>query len=136
MIRILVQGIVALSAVGCTTPAMETGRVKDLSVEDLQKKGKRLSAEEVRALITNATVEGRTLDGTSYTLRTNEQGTYTGTTDRGQFTGKWSVNEKGQACYYTAQRYSSSPCTDEYVMDGRHYSVTSSGVVLERKYSR
>jgi hypothetical protein len=135
----LATSVVVLVVLAACAAVTEPGRSKDVKVDDLKANGKRLSAEEVKALMVGSTMEGVTLDrAIPYKLRATDDGRYTGESGTGnRFTGKWNVNDKGQICTYTDQRAGGGdPCADYYVMGGKYFAITPSGAVMERRFTK
>lgn len=121
----------SLLIAGCATSAA------GIDADELARNGRLVSGKELRLLFTQATVEGKDVNGVEYTLRTDEEGTYKGVTTRGDsFVGKWSINDQGEVCFDTLGDAIRTPCTGQYVLGGKYYGLTRSGAVLERTIRR
>jgi len=121
----------ALLVAGCATTA------DPISVDELTKNGRLVAGVELRKLFTQATVEGKDPNGVEFTLRTDDEGNYKGVTTRGDsFVGKWSINGHGDVCFDTVYDTIRMPCSAQYVLNGKYYALTPSGVVLERAIRR
>ena len=126
-----VVAALALLVAGCATSA---GRI---GADELTQNGRLVSGVELRKLFTQATVEGKDPNGVEFTLRIDDDGNYKGVTTRGDsFVGKWSIDGQGRVCFDTVYDTIRGPCAALYVLNGKYYALTPSGVVLERAIRR
>jgi hypothetical protein len=112
-----------------------------VEASELMSKGKKLSGAEARTLLAaSKSIDGVSTDsGSTYKMTVKPDGTYAGRSSTGfNFSGKWSINEKGQSCFVPDPpgKPSSEPCADHYELGDRIYVVTPSGKVLDRTINR
>lgn len=118
--------IMALALAACSTGPKR---------EDLATKGRALTSEEARTLVTSSKISGRTDGGVAFSMAATPNGKYSGSADGGHpFTGTWEQNDKGEMCFQTDGRPSNDPCGKIYVMDGKHYILSTKGQVRERTF--
>jgi hypothetical protein len=140
MIRATAATLLSLILVACAS----TPKEPQMTVADITAKGaKRLTAPEVRTLMSGAKMEGNAwTSGAAFTSTMNPNGTFDGVTSHGRkFDGTWTVNEAdGQACTYIRNAPpAGSPCAFTYGLNGTYYISDTGqpgGRVVERRFSR
>jgi hypothetical protein len=141
MKRFLLPALLTLLVTaGCAAPGSQ-----GLTVGDALSKGaKQLTASEVKALFSGATVEGQSNETRNpFRVVYSPDGNLSGVATKSglKFDGNWTVNETNQICsnLTTAGARAGEPCQYIYALDGKYYAAITdakTGALQERRFSR